>query len=151
MGAETCVYKTFVAKTSLKKVDKDYEKAEEECRELRNRIYAMIAAGPQPPYRRWPWSRPVTWPEYVGKELRKLFNEYETKLERAIDLVSSADILLIVGTSLQVYPAAGLYRYAPSAAPIYIIDPADVSVYDRRITHIQAVATVGMKKFMELL
>jgi len=56
-----------------------------------------------------------------------------------------------VGTSLQVYPAAGLYRYAPASAPIYIIDPADVPVYDKRITHIRAVATKGMKEFIATL
>ena len=62
-----------------------------------------------------------------------------------------ADILLIVGTSLQVYPAAGLYRYARASTPIYIIDPADVPVTDHRITHIRAVATAGMEEFGKLL
>ena len=79
------------------------------------------------------------------------FGEAVPNIEKAINLVEKADILLIVGTSLQVYPAAGLYRYAPASAPIYIIDPADVSVYDKRITHIRAVATAGMREFINLL
>ena len=51
------------------------------------------------------------------------FGEAVPKIEAAIDAVEAADILLIVGTSLQVYPAAGLYRYAGMDTPIYIIDP----------------------------
>ena len=64
------------------------------------------------------------------------FGEAVPKIEQAIDVVEAADILLIVGTSLQVYPAAGLYAYAKASTPIYIIDPKDVPVRDGRITHI---------------
>ena len=49
------------------------------------------------------------------------FGEAVPKIDAAIDAVEAADILLIVGTSLQVYPAAGLYRYAKLTTPIYII------------------------------
>ena len=89
-----------------------------------------------------------------GSQLRPhivFFGEAVPNIEKAIDLVSRADILLIVGTSLQVYPAAGLYRYAKHGVPIYIIDPKPVSVYDPRLTHIQEVATKGMEKFMEII
>lgn len=79
------------------------------------------------------------------------FGEAVPKIEKAIELVSRADILLIVGTSLQVWPAAGLYRYAGADTPIYIIDPADVPAHDRRITHIRKPATEGMKDFVALL
>jgi NAD-dependent deacetylase len=72
-------------------------------------------------------------------------------MEQAIELVSKADIVLIVGTSLQVYPAAGLYRYAPAEAPIYIIDPAEIPLWDKRIHHIRKVATEGMKDFLQML
>ena len=65
--------------------------------------------------------------------------------------MEEADILLIVGTSLQVYPAAGLYRYAGNDTPIYIIDPKDVPVADSRITHIREVATKGMETFKNIL
>jgi len=79
------------------------------------------------------------------------FGEAVPKIEAAIDAVESADILLIVGTSLQVYPAAGLYAYAKADTPIYIIDPKDVPLRDARITHIKDVATKGMEVFKKLL
>lgn len=79
------------------------------------------------------------------------FGEAVPKIEAAIEAVEAADILLIVGTSLQVYPAAGLYRYAGRDTPIYIIDPKDVPVRDGRITHIKDVATKGMQTFLEQL
>lgn len=79
------------------------------------------------------------------------FGEAVPKIDAAIDAVEAADILLIVGTSLQVYPAAGLYRYAKPDTPIYIIDPKDVPVRDGRITHIKDVATKGMETFKKLI
>ena len=79
------------------------------------------------------------------------FGEAVPKINLAIDAVEAADILLIVGTSLQVYPAAGLYAFAKSDTPIYIIDPKDVPVHDGRITHIKAVATKGMETFRGLI
>ena len=79
------------------------------------------------------------------------FGEAVPKIEAAIDAVEAADILLIVGTSLQVYPAAGLYRYAKMDTPIYIIDPKDVPARDSRITHIKEVATKGMEVFKNIL
>ena len=79
------------------------------------------------------------------------FGEAVPKIESAIDAVEAADILLIVGTSLQVYPAAGLYAYAKAGIPIYIIDPKDVSIRDGRIHHIKDVATKGMEEFKNLI
>lgn len=79
------------------------------------------------------------------------FGEAVPKIERAIELVEKADVILIVGTSLQVYPAAGLYRYAAPGTPIYIVDPADVPLFDSRIRHIRKVATEGVKDFVDLL
>lgn len=89
-----------------------------------------------------------------GRQLRPhivFFGEAVPKIERAIDVVSDADIVLIVGTSMQVYPAASLYRYAGAKTPIYVIDPAEMPVHDSRITHIKEVATVGMEKFLKIL
>ena len=89
-----------------------------------------------------------------GRQLRPhivFFGEAVPNIEKAIDIVAAADIMLIVGTSLQVYPAAGLYRYAGVHTPIYIIDPKDVPVSDRRITHIREVATKGMETFIGML
>ena len=87
-----------------------------------------------------------------GSQLRPhivFFGESVPLIERAIDLVSEADLLLIVGSSLQVYPAAGLYRYAPNGCPIYVIDPKPVPLSDPRVTFIQDVATKGMARFIE--
>lgn len=79
------------------------------------------------------------------------FGEAVPYINAAIDHVADADVLLIVGTSLQVYPAAGLYAYAKADIPIYIIDPADVAVRDGRLTHIKEVATKGMETFKNIL
>ena len=87
-----------------------------------------------------------------GVQLRPhivFFGEAVPKMDEAIRAVSQADIVIIVGTSLSVYPAAGLYRYARHDAPIYVIDPADVPLYDSRMTHIKTVATDGMQKIIE--
>ena len=89
-----------------------------------------------------------------GSQLRPhivFFGEAVPKIEKAIDRVQKADILLVVGSSLQVYPAAGLYRYAPHGCPIYVIDPKPVPISDPRVTFISDVATRGMQKFMELI
>ena len=79
------------------------------------------------------------------------FGEPVPKIEKAIDIFSAADIVLIVGTSLSVYPAAGLYRYASGRAPVYIIDPADVPARDPRTVHIRKKATEGMLEFCKML
>ena len=89
-----------------------------------------------------------------GSQLRPnivFFGEAVPNIGKAIDMVEKADVLLIVGSSLQVYPAAGLYGYAKADTPIYIIDPKDVPVRDNRITHIRDVATKGMENFREIL
>ena len=79
------------------------------------------------------------------------FGEAVPKIEAAIDAVEAADVLLIVGTSLQVYPAAGLYRFAKMDTPIYIIDPKDVPLKDKRVTHIKDVATAGMEVLKNMI
>ena len=79
------------------------------------------------------------------------FGEPVPKIEKAIDIFSAADIVLIVGTSLSVHPAAGLYRYASGRTPVYIIDPADVPARDPRIVHIRKKATEGMLEFCKML
>jgi len=89
-----------------------------------------------------------------GSQLRPhivWFGEAVPKINKAIEVVSKADIMLIVGTSLAVYPAAGLYRYAKPETPIYLIDPKRVQIWDSRVMHIKEVATVGMEKFIEIL
>lgn len=79
------------------------------------------------------------------------FGEPVPNIEKAIDLVSAADILIIVGTSLQVYPAAGLYRYAGFDVPIYLVDPKPANLHDKRIVTIAEKATTGMRKLAGIL
>ena len=87
----------------------------------------------------------------IGYDEVHLGDKAVPNIEKAIDIVSAADIMLIVGTSLNVYPAAGLYRYAPNGIPIYLIDPEDVAIADPRITQIRQVATKGMETFRRML
>jgi NAD-dependent deacetylase len=60
------------------------------------------------------------------------FGEAVPAIEDAINLTSQADIFAIIGTSLNVYPAAGLIDYAPQKAQIFLIDPNPVNAYVKR-------------------
>ena len=80
------------------------------------------------------------------------FGEAVPMIETAIDYVSQADILIIIGTSLNVYPAAGLLHYAPADARIFLIDPKPVDAHTNRPIHvIQKGATEGMNELLQLL
>ena len=68
----------------------------------------------------------------------------------AVHLVSEADVFLIVGTSLLVYPAASLVEFVPDDAPIYIIDPNMPRSGGRFIT-IQEKAARGLNLFKEMV
>jgi NAD-dependent deacetylase len=62
----------------------------------------------------------------LGSQLRPhivWFGESVPMIERAAEIVSQADLVIIVGTSMQVYPAAGLISFVGKAVPIYLIDP----------------------------
>ncbi|MBQ7999442.1 MAG: NAD-dependent protein deacylase, partial [Bacteroidales bacterium] len=63
----------------------------------------------------------------------------------------SADILIIIGTSLNVYPAAGLVHYTKPGCKIYLIDPQPMNLRMENFMQIQEKATVGMKKLKEEL
>jgi NAD-dependent deacetylase len=70
----------------------------------------------------------------------------------AINLTKSADYFLVLGTSMQVYPAASLIDYVPTASPKFLIDPVVPDVHlGNQIQVIQDKATTGMEKFTELL
>lgn len=80
------------------------------------------------------------------------FGEAVPMIEPAAQLVAKADILLIIGTSMQVYPAAGLVEYAPLDCPIFLIDPQPMTYQSyKEIRHIQKVASEGMVEFMQWL
>jgi NAD-dependent deacetylase len=79
------------------------------------------------------------------------FGEQVPLIEQAIKIVSKAEILLIIGTSLNVYPAAGLIQYAPKNIPIFLIDPNKVNYYGEKITVIKEKATSGMEILRKIL
>ena len=75
------------------------------------------------------------------------FGEMVPLLERAAEEVRRADILLVIGTSLQVYPAASLVHYIADGNPIYIIDPNSVPVPNNpNVTVIRKTATEGVEE-----
>jgi len=90
-----------------------------------------------------------------GEQLRPYivwFEEPVPKIEEAIPVVMSADIFVVVGTSLVVYPAAGLVSYAPRHIPKYIIDKR--IPYTSEITNLTSIekpATEGMSELRRLL
>lgn len=80
------------------------------------------------------------------------FGEAVPRLTDAIEEVQQADIFVIIGSSLNVYPAAGLVHYVPDGAPIYLIDPKEVQVpAHRAVEVIQAVASVGCERLREAI
>ena len=90
-----------------------------------------------------------------GSQLRPFivwFGEAVPEIETAVQYVEKADIFVIIGTSMNVYPAASLLYYVPSNAQVYLIDPKDVNINSRRpITHIKKGASEGMKELIYLL
>lgn len=91
-----------------------------------------------------------------GSQLRPYivwFGEYVPDMEVAEDHVREADIFVVIGTSLSVYPAAGLTRYAHGSVPKFVVDP-HLEVIPTGFTHIKDTATRGvaqLKKEIERL
>ena len=80
------------------------------------------------------------------------FGESVPMIEPAVAECMDADIFVVIGTSLNVYPAAGLLHYAPAQTPIYLIDPSDdVKNVTDRVTHIKKGASEGMKELITML
>lgn len=77
------------------------------------------------------------------------FGEDVPMMDIAIDEVTTADILIIIGTSLQVYPAASLIDYVSQDAKIICIDPND-TILKSNIIHIKKTATAGVKELDKL-
>lgn len=89
-----------------------------------------------------------------GRRLRPFivwFGEAVPMIEPAIRWVESCDILAVIGTSLNVYPAAGLLHYAPPGIPIYLIDPKEVQTGRHDVHVIRATATEGVEELSRLL
>ena len=80
------------------------------------------------------------------------FEEPVPKIEEAIPVVQNADIFVVAGTSLVVYPAAGLVNYTKPEIPIYIIDKKIPYISSKqKLTIIEMPATEGVKQLKELL
>ena len=90
-----------------------------------------------------------------GSQLRPFivwFGEAVPEIETAVDYVEKADIFVIIGTSMNVYPAAGLLNYVPRTAEVYLIDPKPVDTHSMRQIHIiQKGASEGVKELKKLL
>ena len=81
------------------------------------------------------------------------FGEAVPMLDEAIEITSQADILIIIGTSMQVYPAASLVNFVKSSIPIYFIDP-NPSIQKNAFSNLTVVsekASTGVKKVVNLL
>ncbi|TVZ28555.1 NAD-dependent deacetylase [Gillisia sp. Hel_I_86] len=79
------------------------------------------------------------------------FGEAVPMFQKAVKLVENADILIIVGTSMQVYPAAALLDYLDNVTPIYFIDPQPNISSAKNLTIIAEKATKGLVKLAEAL
>ncbi|WP_165022449.1 SIR2 family NAD-dependent protein deacylase [Dysgonomonas sp. ZJ279] len=89
-----------------------------------------------------------------GSQLRPhivWFGEAVPMIEKAAEEVEKADVLVIIGTSLNVYPAAGLVNYVKPGTPIYLIDPNNVNTARRDIHFIHKGASEGVAQLRELL
>ena len=98
------------------------------------------------------WHEDVKWGDVAedGAQLRPhivWFGEMVPMLDKAAAEVMSADLMVVIGTSLQVYPAASLVHYIAPGNPIYIIDPNSVPAPDNpNVTVIRKTATEGVKE-----
>lgn len=79
------------------------------------------------------------------------FGEAVPMMYEAEKEVRKADVLVVIGTSLNVYPAAGLINYAPTGIPIYLIDPNEVSVHRTDVHFIKKGASEGVAELRKLL
>lgn len=90
-----------------------------------------------------------------GSQLRPhivWFGEAVPMMDAAISEVESADFFLVVGTSLQVYPAASLIDFVPSQSPVYLVDPEANAIHtSRKLNSIAEVASIGMERVAEIL
>lgn len=90
----------------------------------------------------------------LGSQLRPhvvWFGEDVPMMQEAIEITSKADIFLVIGTSLLVYPAGGLVHYAPRTAEKWIIDPNADNMHVPGFRKINDTASAGLRKWKELM
>ncbi|MEM1218177.1 MAG: NAD-dependent deacylase [Bacteroidota bacterium] len=106
------------------------------------------------------WKEDLNWGQVCphNHQLRPhivWFGEMVPELEPAAVVTSQADIIIIVGTSMQVYPAAGLVGYAPKGTPVYYVDPKPSINYElsnsSQLTVMNEPATVGVPQLVKQL
>ena len=89
-----------------------------------------------------------------GVQLRPFivwFGEAVPMIDAAIREVEACDIFVVIGTSLNVYPAAGLLNYVRRGQPIYLIDPKEVKAYRNDIHFIRKGASEGVRELITIL
>lgn len=79
------------------------------------------------------------------------FGEAVPEIERAIQITEQADVFLVIGTSMNVYPAAGLLNYLTAGTPVFLIDPNEVAIHKQNVTVIKMGASEGMKELKKIL
>jgi NAD-dependent deacetylase len=85
----------------------------------------------------------------LGSQLRPhivWFGEAVPAMQEAIPIIQKADVLVVVGTSLAVYPAAGLVNYIQPETPVFVIDPERPIIQKKNVTYIQKKAGEGIKE-----
>ncbi len=97
-----------------------------------------------------PWEKDLNIGDlsFDGIQLRPhivWFGEMVPEMENAVDLVSDADIFLVIGTSMQVYPAASLIHYIPENCEVFVIDPQLSGSLTKTENAFKNTATEGMK------
>lgn len=102
------------------------------------------------------WEQPLDAVAPDGSPLRPhivFFGEAVPEFERAAAIARTADIFVVVGTSLAVYPAASLVRYARPGIPVFVVDPGqpDTTPIRNPLTHIRRCACEGVPELAETL
>ncbi|MCF6334021.1 MAG: NAD-dependent deacylase [Draconibacterium sp.] len=90
----------------------------------------------------------------LGSQLRPhivWFGEPVPAMQEAIPIVQNTDILVVVGTSLAVYPAAGLVNYIQPETPVFVVDPAQTNIQKKNVTYIQKKAGEGITELITKL
>ncbi|HKI89566.1 MAG TPA: NAD-dependent deacylase [Draconibacterium sp.] len=90
----------------------------------------------------------------LGSQLRPhivWFGEPVPNMTKALGLVQKADIFVVIGTSLAVYPAAGLVNYTKPDIPVFVVDPNRPEIFRNNVTFIQEKAGTGIKQLITKL
>lgn len=90
----------------------------------------------------------------LGSQLRPhivWFGEAVDKIPEAVDIIKTAEIVIVIGTSLQVYPAAGLVDYSPTNAKKFLIAPSNSFIHIQGFEHIKETAVIGTDSLLKKL